>query len=71
MAQNEKKILSTIPLGGTNYAAGMEKEFAEVATPEQLKYLTEQGAIEGFTTAKATEPADANTTTNTTTKKGK
>lgn len=43
-----KKILSAVPHEGTTYVEGMEKELAENLSREQIAYLTEQGAIEGF-----------------------
>jgi hypothetical protein len=46
---SEKRIISGIPVDGTTYGPGMEDELAEKLDAKQITYLTEQGAIEGFT----------------------
>jgi len=53
---SDKKILSAIPLNGTTYTAGMEDELAKVIPADRIEYLTEQGAIEGFSSKAADKP---------------
>lgn len=56
---SDRKIVSAIPVGGVTFVAGMEDELAKVLDSKQVAYLSEQGAIEGFSSPKETEKAAA------------
>lgn len=51
MAKDNRVIRSAVNIGGEVYGPGREDDLEAVMTKKQLKYLTEQGALEGDFTA--------------------
>lgn len=59
MAENNKIIHNAVRMSdGEVYDKGREDELAKAMSSEQLKRLTDEGAIEGFGATAKNEPKD-------------